>query len=74
MIKFPRSVLVTRLVETTSKLTANKARLQAQVVTTETEEALSKTEQGILMELEEPSTPNQDGNKHQHGVCRCRAR
>lgn len=59
MIRFARNTLATRLkaIETTAKLTARKARLQANVVTTEAEEALSKTKQGVLMELadEEPS-------------------
>jgi len=55
MIKFARNALATRLkvIETTTGLTARKAQLQADVVTTEAEEALSKTKQGVLMQLDD---------------------
>lgn len=54
-IKFARNMLATRLkaIKNTERLTTNKAELQANVVRTEAEEALSRTRQQVLLEMDD---------------------
>jgi hypothetical protein len=54
-INFARNMLATRLkaIQTTEGLTVSKAELQANVVNTEAEEALSKTRQQVLLEMDD---------------------
>jgi len=54
-INFARNMLATRLkaIQTTERLTVSKAELQANVVNTEAEEALSKTRQHVLLEMDD---------------------